>query len=128
MTPRDERIRRLRRLGLAAVGFWAAALIALMWGPLRDDRAMDEIVVAVALDWRDFGEARARERLQFALDHRGVTSRVADEDCQLTETTDGGRRVACGWIVALGLPGQPPFARVPFGSEARVRPDGRLLH
>ncbi len=128
MTSRDERIRRLRRLGLAAVGFLAAALITLMWGPLRDDRAMDEIVVAVALDWRDFGEARARERLQFALDQRGVTSRVADEDCQWTVTPDGGRRVACGWIVALGVPGQAPFARVPFGSEARLRPDGRLLH
>lgn len=128
MTAWAERSRRLRRIGLALVGFVAAALIALMWGPLRDDRAVDEIVVAVALDWRDFGEARARERLQFELDQRAVTSRVADEDCELATTADGGRRVACGWIVALALPGEEPFARIPFGSEARLRPDGRLLH
>ncbi|MCO4744460.1 MAG: hypothetical protein KC912_06725 [Proteobacteria bacterium] len=75
---------------------------AALFGPLVpyvvDDVRLDGIVRAVALDWRDFGEDEARERLQYELDAQGIDAAVGDESCALNEL-DGGREVRCEWTV-----------------------------
>jgi hypothetical protein len=93
--------------------------------PLRDDAMLDWIVLAVALDWRDFGHERAVARLQYELDRRGIGAQVADDDCRLVHHPDGRREVACSWIAQVPSPIGGRVG-VPFGSRAVVDRDGRL--
>lgn len=91
-------------------GLAGAALVAsvvALW-PLRalvpmvqDDLTLDRVVVAVALDWRDFGLARAVQRLQYELDAAGIGPWVDDADCGLREADDGVREVRCAWEVVI---------------------------
>lgn len=102
-------------------------LAALLGGPLVpyviDDVRLDGIVRAVALDWRDFGEDEARERLQFELDAQGIDGAVRDESCEL-EMVEGGREVRCAWTVqAQVIWGTQVLS---FRSTARMDADGDL--
>jgi len=90
-------------LGLATV---VAAVVALwplrtLVPMLRDDRRLDGIVVAVALDWRDFGLERAVQRLQFELDRADIGPWVQETDCGLRDADDGVREVRCAWEVVI---------------------------
>jgi hypothetical protein len=128
----DSRARRvIGPWGLAAFGAaGAASLVALAFGlwvgpSVRDDVALDWVVRAVALDWRDFGHERAVARLQYELDHQGIGGQVSDDHCRLTLTPTGDREVACEWVAELRLPFAGPV-RLPFSSRAVVDREGRL--
>lgn len=118
----------LRRLGIGmAIG--AAAAIALPLAVVapfvRDDWKLDRIVKVVALDWRDFGEQKARERLEYELDHQRIGMNVADDDCDLHAEGDA-RRVACEWGVVLPIPWTEWSVPLSFSSSAELAPDGAL--
>ena len=91
--------------GAAAVVVLVPAVGAgVLVGPyVRDDFVLDQIVPVVALEWRDFGEARAWERLQFELDRRNVGEQVGDESCELVPT-EGGGEVRCVWTADVVIP------------------------
>ena len=119
-------LRRLAIAGGVAVAL-VAVVIAVLVGPsIRDDLALDRIVLAVALDWRDFGRDKAVERLQYELDHQGIGSQVGDDDCTLDELEGGERRVACAWTTEIRVPGSDAVIPLGFRSEARVDEDGEL--
>ena len=123
-------VRWLKRVGIAAMLLLLAALVSMIVVVLpfvRDDMAIDQIVVAVVLDWRDFGLTAANERLQYELDHRGIGMYVGDEDCLLEETSDGTRVVRCDWTVDIAIPGFDQRVPLKFGSKAEMRPSGDLL-
>ena len=93
-------------------------------GPyVRDDLVLDRIVKVAALDWRDFGETTARQRLQYELDLRRIGTHVRDQDCVFTEQAQV-RRVRCAWKVRVSLPGAEVELPLAFMSEAVVHPDG----
>lgn len=105
----------------------AAALVVAGWASwpglqllrfVLDDQALDEVVVAVLLDWRDFGEEEARERLALELDRRGLAARLPAQACTLRVGADA-RSVACAWEVGVDVPlaGRLPLA---FSSEASL--------
>lgn len=108
-------------VGLVVVALGAGAL-ALFYPLLRDDYQLDQAVLAVALDWRDFGEARARERLQRELASRSI-EQPRLEDCVFVQ--ERARTVRCTWGVAIALPGgrSLPLA---FESRAVVTASGDL--
>ena len=106
--------RWLVRFGLGILSIplvLAGGLSALMWPYFRDDRALDEVVRVVALDWRDFGREKAEARLKFEVDARGVGFWVGDDSCRLDEAPaaaelePGERRVRCGWQTFVLIPG-----------------------
>lgn len=128
-----SRFRRALRFAARILAGVALALVAgslvgavALFGPYyRDDRALDSVVQWVALDWRDFGEARATERLQLELDKQRVGLHVADDACGLV--SDGAERVVrCAWSVVVTVPVAGWEVPLAFHSEARVLPDGRL--
>ncbi|TVQ89619.1 MAG: hypothetical protein EA397_14690 [Deltaproteobacteria bacterium] len=93
--------------------------------PLIDDARMDWIVLAVVLDWRDFGDAAARQRLQYELDHQRINLSVSEEHCAFQLEPDGGREVRCDWEAHLELP-LAGAVSLPFSSHARLDHDGRF--
>ena len=114
----------LSALALAVVVAAIGVFISSRFAPfVLDDLALDHAVRAAALDWRDFGEQRARERLQYELDHREVGLQVSDSDCVLRES-ESERGVHCAWSTEVDL----LVARIPvaFGSDAVVALDGDL--
>lgn len=121
--------RWLRRTALGA-GLCAltavAASVALVWPYVRDDLVLDRVVLAVALDWRDFGRDKAQARLQYELDHRGIGMQVTDEHCALEEPEPEVRRVACRWTADVRLPLLEWTVPLGFASQAEVGPDGSL--
>jgi hypothetical protein len=94
---------------------------------LRDDWALDRVVVAVALDWRDLGEEKARQRLQFELDREGIGGQVSDDACTLATEADDVRAVACRWEVRIDLPLVREQVPLSFASVARIDRRGVLL-
>lgn len=118
------------RWRVALAGGVTAAL-ALLFGAavpfvplLRADHALDQAVRAVALDWRDFGEERADERLRLELAQPPVTGRIGRDDCELL---DGDTRVVrCAWRVVFRVPLVERRLHLDFGSEATVTPEGAL--
>lgn len=123
-----ETWRRRLVLALAAVVVVAVGVpFATVFPLFRDDYALDAIAVAVALDWRDFGEEAARQRLQFELDHQAINKNVRDESCGLTVGDGGTRRVSCAWQVEVELPGVGWRTTLAFGSDAQIDPNGVLL-
>jgi hypothetical protein len=93
----------------------------------RDDMMLDRVVVAVALDWRDFGVEIARRRLQYELDHHRIGQHVGDEDCALDLEGDRVRRVHCRWEVRVHIPAMEEPYPLTFVSTARVDRNGVLL-
>jgi hypothetical protein len=113
-------------VGLAVGLALAVALpLALVAPYVADDVALDRIVRAVALDWRDFGEPKARERLEYELDHQGIGAQVRDGDCALGQDA-GERFVACRWTVPVTLPGTELVWPLSFASTARIDAAGDL--
>lgn len=117
-----------RWVALASTIVVSLLLAALLWpvAPfLVDDARLDGIVRAVALDWRDFGEAEARERLAFELDSQAIWQGVGDDHCRLESAESGARRIHCAWDVEVqAWWGVFPMS---FESEARMNPAGDLL-
>ncbi len=104
----------------------AALGVGVLVGPLvLDDLALDRVVQAVALEWRDFGRERAWERLQYELDHKAVGMQVADEDCALKSRGEN-KVVECAWSAEVRLPGTRWAPTLSFTSRAVVMPDGDL--
>lgn len=104
----------------------AVAAIAAWVGPfVVDDLLLDRVVLAVALDWRDFGRERAVERLQYELDHQRIGEQVGDSDCTLDER-EAWRVVTCRWVARLVVPGTQVAVPLSFRSEALLTPDGDL--
>jgi hypothetical protein len=112
-------------------GMGAGALIALVvpawlvFPYYRDDRALDRIVRVTALDWRDFGEATARSRLEYELDHARIGLWVRDEDCTLS-TVGSERHVGCRWSVPLEVPGVGVVVPLGFESVVSIGLEGDL--
>jgi hypothetical protein len=109
-----------------AVSVPLVAVFALIGPYLKDDRRLDRIVRAVALDWRDFGREKAVTRLQYELDHERIGLQVSDEDCVLDEPEPGTKRVRCAWQADVQIPLIGASFPLAFESEARVGPDGDL--
>ena len=126
-----EQLRRwARRVVLATILLLLAALVSALVVVLpfvRDDMALDQIVVAVALDWRDFGLPTAEKRLQYELDYRKIGGQVGDEHCVLEETPSGTRRVHCDWTVEIAIPGVERRVPLRFGSRVEMKASGELL-
>ena len=112
-------------------GMCAGALVALVvpawlvFPYYRDDRALDRIVRIVALDWRDFGEARARSRLEYELDDAGIGLWVRDEDCTLA-SHGPERQVGCRWSVPVVVPAVEVVVPLSFESVVAIGADGDL--
>lgn len=100
-------------------------LVALFAPPFLDDRALDRIVAVVVLDWRDFGEDRARERLWVELDRERINPAVGDESCSFQQE-DGARRVACHWATEVVVPVTGHVVPLAFESVAVLGVDGRV--
>ncbi len=122
-------LRWLKRIALVVVASvaLAAGVCAALIGPfVLDDLALDRTVRAVALDWRDFGEDKAVERLQYELDHQGIGSQVADEDCALVDESDE-RVVACTWTAEIAVPGADVAIPLGFRSRAHISASGDIF-
>jgi len=99
---------------------------AVMLGPyVLDDRKLDAIVKVVALDWRDFGEERARGRLEVELDRRSVGNQVRDEDCRFEHQGDD-RIVQCAWTVQVHILLLDRTVPLSFRSTARITGSGDM--
>lgn len=122
-------VRWLRRLAIV-VGLVSVtaigAVFALLWPYVRDDLVLDRVVLAVALDWRDFGQEKAQARLEYELDHQAIGLQVSDEDCVLHAADAGVRRVSCAWTALVAVPVLEWTVPLPFRSVAEVGPDGSL--
>jgi hypothetical protein len=123
---------RRRNPFLRLLGALLLALVVLLALPtwvlapfFLDDRRLDAIVRVVALDWRDFGEERAKARLEAELDERGVGSQVRDESCVFA--TEGSDRVVrCAWTVFVDVPILTRTWPLSFASVARITEGGDL--
>ncbi|MCB9684883.1 MAG: hypothetical protein H6738_15805 [Alphaproteobacteria bacterium] len=125
VAPRRPWLRRLA-IGVVIGALAAIALpVALVAPYVRDDWRLDRIVRVVALDWRDFGEQKARERLEFELDDQQIGMNVGDDDCLLL-TEGGARQVRCEWAVVIPIPGTDLSVPLSFSSTAALTPDGAL--
>ena len=120
-----RRVRAVGGQGLAGAATMALAVaigVAIPLVPLvRDDRALDWTVRAVALDMRDFGPEKARERLAFEIASQGLDRRVRSEDCVVEP-----KRVACVWGVVVEVPWLARRVPLRFESEAELGEDGGL--
>lgn len=109
--------------GLVIVGI--VVVVSALYPWVRDDVLLDQVVQAVALDWRDFGRDTAQARLQYELDHQRIGMQVADDDCTLMQRGDV-REVRCAWAVGVVVPGTDATWPLRFSSRARILPDGDL--
>lgn len=109
--------------GLLAVAV-AVGVGALLFPYVEDDWRLDNVVRVVALDWRDFGKDRARQRLLLEMTEGGIDTVVRPEDCRWSTTT-AGRTLRCEWGVRIGLPGGGVWP-LDFTSSADVSVDGDL--
>jgi len=100
---------------------------AVLYPWVRDDLLLDQIVVAVALDWRDFGHDAAVGRLQYELDRRQIGLQVSDEHCALSTTSAGIRVVRCRWFPPIpGYLAENGLTWA-FESSASIDSNGELL-
>jgi hypothetical protein len=89
-----------------------------------DDFALDGIVRLAALDWRDFGESKGRERLTFEIDRGEIGAWVPDTACAFGEGEAGVRRISCAWHVDVWLPVLEQALPLDFSSEASISANG----
>jgi len=90
----------------------------------RADQALDGLVRAVALDWRDFGRQRAEERLQLEMASQHLDAYLRVDDCRLEEGE--AKVVHCAWGTSLRVP--VVHRRIPlrFESHAEIDASGDL--
>ena len=119
-------VRTVSMASFLAVSVPLVVVFALIGPLLRDDRRLDHIVRATALDWRDFGREKAVLRLQYELDHQRIGLQVSDADCGLDEPEPGTRRVRCAWVGEVQVPLIGKSFPLAFESEATIGPDGDL--
>ncbi len=118
--------RRQAILGVVAALVVIAVGVAIPVGPyVLDDLRLDRIVRAVALDWRDFGEDKARSRLQYELDKQQIGMQVGDDDCSL-RTVGADKVVECAWTAVIRVPVGEAEVPLSFHSVASISPDGDL--
>jgi hypothetical protein len=107
----------------------ALIVVAVLFGPIlryvMDDQKLDGIAMTVALEWREFGIEKAKERLQYELDHQSVGAEIGDDTCALTEA-DGQKVVACAWGVDYAIPGVGRSIPLGFQSRATITASGDL--
>jgi hypothetical protein len=130
-TPRPGRSWRpvwlaLAVIALAAVGVPLGGAAVLVGPYLLDDWRLDHVVRAVALDWRDFGRDKAKERLQYELDHQRVGQQIGDDTCNFVEQAGGDRSVDCRWAVSVRIPGTKSVIPLAFASTATITAAGDL--
>jgi hypothetical protein len=130
-SPRPARSWRPVWLALLAIGASAVAIpiiaALILVGPyVRDDWRLDHVVRAVALDWRDFGRDKAKERLQYELDRQGIGEQVGDDTCTFAEAK-GARVIDCEWTVDIHVPGIKAAMPLSFGSTATITASGDLI-
>jgi hypothetical protein len=99
---RRARWRQVRRGVVIGVCLTAVIPIAALTPYLRQDRSLDRVVAAVALDWRDFGRESAEQRLQTEMLAAGLEDHLRAGACVLEEVPE--RRVHCTWGTRLSLP------------------------
>ena len=109
---------------LCAVPVVVAAVV--MYPYLRDRLLLDRVVRAVALEWRGFGEDKARTKLQYELDHQGIGLEIGDDDCTLTQPDPEHKRVACAWNVSVPVPLTKYQLPMSFATSTEIGPDGGL--
>jgi len=119
-------VRTVSMASFLVVSVPLVVVFALIGPLLRDDRHLDHIVRATALDWRDFGREKAVERLQYELDHQRIGLQVSDADCALDEPEEGTKRVRCAWVGDVQVPLVGRSFPLSFESEATIGPDGDL--
>jgi len=118
-------LKRLLMAATLAVVLAGCAVGAVVGPYVLDDLALDRVVRAVALDWRDFGEERAAERLQYELDHQAIGTQVGDQDCRL-ESDEDDRFVRCRWVAELSVPGAGLVIPLTFRSTAQITKGGDI--
>ncbi len=109
---------------MAAVALAIAVCLVAVWPYLADDLALDRLVRVVALDWRDFGEEKARERLQYELDFQQIGMQVGDGDCVLDGEHE--REVRCDWTAVVNVPVAEVEIPLVFSSRATIGSDGDI--
>ncbi|NCG18411.1 MAG: hypothetical protein GWP91_05290 [Rhodobacterales bacterium] len=117
-------LKQVAAVFVAAGALAIAVCLFAVWPFLADDLALDRLVRVVALDWRDFGEDKARERLQYELDHQKIGVQVGDGDCLLEEEI--ARRVRCDWTAVVVVPVAGTQVPLAFSSRATIGDDGDI--
>jgi len=95
--------------------------------PIRDAWALQGDLLAVAMDWRDFGENKAVERLGWTLKHRELGESLSMDDCQFQTAPSGDRRVSCVWEVVARWPGLDWHYTLQFEAAAVLDPAGEVV-
>ena len=114
--------------GLGLVGFTLVAGLILypLFRPIRDDWVLDGELMAVALDWRDFGEDKAEQRLEWLLSHRHLQQSVNKEDCEFSRDEQTKKVVSCRWETEVVWPIVGWTLPMEFQSQAAIDPQGEL--
>jgi len=110
-------------LGAMLFGF-VTAFGAPFVSPFVTDWRLDSEVIGVAMDWRDFGEEKAKQRLAFELERQRLSSHVVYEDCTFSIEPQKGYVLSCLWDVVVVLPIVESKVPLSFTSVAIVSNDG----
>ena len=115
-------------VGLALAGFMLVVALILypLFRPIRDDWVLDGELMAVALDWRDFGDDKAEQRLDWVLSHRHLQQSVNKEDCEFIRDEQTKKVVSCRWQTEVVWPIVSWTLPLEFQSEAAIDPQGEL--
>ena len=107
--------------GTVIVGFCVPFI-----SPFLTDWRLDSEVLGVAMDWRDFGEDKAKSRLGFELQRQKLASHVHFEDCTFNTDADQKRTVTCAWTTEVVLPLIESKVPLSFSSVAIVSTNGDI--
>jgi hypothetical protein len=119
-------VRRVLAVILALCAIPVVVAGVVLYPTIRDRLLLDRVVRAVALEWRDFGEDKARTKLQYELDHQGIGLEVGDDNCTLTEPDADHKLVACAWNVSVAVPLTSAHVPLSFATSAEIGPNGDL--
>lgn len=92
--------------------------------PFLADWKLDSELLGVVMDWRDFGEEKARQRLGFELERQKLSSHVAFGDCSFSVDEQRNKVVYCSWTVDVVLPLIESRVPLAFSSTAMVSENG----
>ncbi|MGC6492604.1 MAG: hypothetical protein ACON5B_07140 [Myxococcota bacterium] len=106
---------------LAMVGPPTLGVVELV----REDIRLDQIVIAAALDWRDFGHENAVNRLMADMDASDLKA-ISDTDCRWVDDTPGIYEIRCAWAHELKVALVERTFELSFSSQARVSHAGLL--